>query len=159
MNRIYIYCDGGCRGNQYEQNIGGYGVIIEHPKYTKEFYGAKKNTTNNRMELIACIEALRKLKVSTLPILVTSDSKYVVLGINKWHKAWLKRGWTTATGKPIGNQDLWKELLYLKDKHKNITFKHCRGHSTNKGNIRADFLANVAMDDYLTNKSHIKHVL
>ena len=149
METIMIYCDGGCRGNQNTHNIGGYGIVIQHGEIVKEFYGATENTTNNRMELLACIESLKKLKDMSIPVVLTTDSRYVERGVNEWRHSWARRGWKNSQGKPVGNLDLWKELLWLVDRHDDITFEHCYGHSDNEGNNRADYLVNVAMDEFL----------
>lgn len=147
MDRIEIYCDGGCRGNQHDENIGGWGVVLRYRDNVKEFYGNAINTTNNRMELISCIEALEAINNKTIPTIVTMDSQYVVKGINEWIYGWLKKNWKTASGKHVENRDLWEELLDLKKQFRDIEFVQCRGHADNEGNNRADYLANVAMDE------------
>lgn len=147
-----IYCDGGCRGNQNTHNIGGYGIVIEHGDNVKEFYGATENTTNNRMELLACIEALKKLHDPDIPVVVTTDSRYVERGVNEWHRSWIGRGWKNSKGKPVENQDLWKELLWLVERHNDISFEHCMGHADNAGNNLADYLVNVAMDEFIESR-------
>ena len=154
---IQIYCDGGCRGNQNTHNLGGYGIVIESGGIQREWYGVEKNTTNNRMELTACIKALRLVMSTNVPIIVTTDSLYLVRGITEWYPGWIRRGWLNSKGKPVENRDLWEELIYLKDRHKNIEFEHVRGHSDNEGNNRADYLVNLAMDEYL--ESRQKHAL
>lgn len=146
MDKVYVFCDGGCRGNGKEINIGGWGVVLNYKDKVKEFYGATRNTTNNIMELTSCIEALKVVKPQ-FPIEVTTDSKYVVTGINEWIKNWVKNGWKTSTKKPVENKELWQELLRLKNQFADITFIHCNGHADNEGNNRADELANIAMDE------------
>lgn len=146
MDKIYIYADGGCRGNQHKTNIGGYGVVLQYKGKKKELKGAVKNTTNNIMELTACIVALKEIKDRTIPVVLTTDSSYVVNGINIWIHNWIKREWLKADRKPVENKELWEELYSLKQKFRDVTFVHCKGHSTNEGNNRADKLANEAMD-------------
>jgi len=148
MSLIRIYCDGGCRGNQNTHNLGGYGIVIEKDNKVYEKYGVELNTTNNRMELIACIEALKLIDDFRRPITVITDSLYLVRGITEWYPGWIRRGWLNSKGKPVENRDLWEELIFLKNRHKNIKFEHVRGHSKNKGNNRADYLVNLAMDEY-----------
>lgn len=147
MSKIVIHCDGGCRGNQNKENIGGWGVLIEYSGNTKEIYGNDINTTNNKMELKSCIEALKSLKRYDIPVEVTMDSEYVIKGITQWINNWIKKGWKTSKGKKPENLELWKELHQLKSKFKEIEFYHCKGHSGNVGNDRADELANIAMDE------------
>lgn len=146
---IEIFCDGGCRGNQHDTNIGGWGVYIKQGDVEREYYGATENTTNNRMELQACIEALEIVKYKDAPIIVMSDSMYVVQGVNKWHISWVLNNWKTSKGEPVSNSDLWKKLLDLINHYDRIDFEHCKGHADNEGNNRADYLANVAMTELL----------
>lgn len=146
VDKIYVYCDGGCRGNQLPINIGGWGVVLKYKDKVKELYGNVKNTTNNKMELTSCIEALKAIKNKDIPIEVTMDSQYVIKGINEWIHGWLKRNWVNTQKKPVENKELWQQLLELKQSFKEITFIHCKGHADNEGNNRADRLANIAMD-------------
>jgi ribonuclease HI len=145
MDEIHIFCDGGCRGNQFDQNIGGWGVVLEYKGQMKEIYGNCKNTTNNIMELTSCIKALEAIKTQEIPIIVTMDSQYVITGINEWINGWIKKGW-----RGIKNVDLWQSLYELKNQFGNIKFTQCRGHADNNGNNRADYLANKAMDEGVT---------
>jgi len=147
MNVIHIYCDGGCRGNGKEINIGGFGIVLKYKDQIKEIYGSTRNTTNNIMELTSCIEALKIITDQTIPVEVIMDSQYVVKGMNEWIDNWIKRGWKTSQKKPVENKALWQELLNLKNEFKDIIFTHCKGHADNEGNIRADELANIAMDE------------
>lgn len=148
MYRIYIFCDGGCRGNQFEHNVGGFGVVIKFKNHIKEFYGSQIDTTNNIMELLSCIYSLEVIKTKHIPIVVTMDSSYVIQGINEWIDSWLHNGWYNSQNKPVQNRELWIRLYNLKTKFEDIQFVKCKGHSTNEGNIRADELANIAMDEY-----------
>ena len=147
MDKIIIYADGGCRGNQFDTNIGGYGVLIKYKQHTKEFKGSVKNTTNNIMELTSCIEALKSIKNKEIPTEVVMDSQYVIQGINEWINGWIKKGWRNSSKKPVENKELWKELYNLKNEFSNIQFIKCNGHSDCEGNNRADELANEAMDE------------
>lgn len=146
-NIIRIFADGGCRGNQNKENVGGYGVLIEYNGNSKELKGSERNTTNNKMELKACIEGLKAIKNKSIKTVVISDSQYAVKGINEWVDGWFKKGWRTASKKPVENQELWNEFLVLKNQFTDIEFIHCKGHGTVVGNIRADELANIAMDE------------
>lgn len=147
MDKVYIWCDGGCRGNGKAENIGGYGIVMKCNDAIKEFYGSVENTTNQKMELKACIEALKKVK-KDVPIHITTDSNYVVKGMNEWLAGWLKRNW-----KNVQNVELWKELVDLRNNFSDVTFEHCYGHSDNEGNNRADELANIAMDEHKANNN------
>ena len=133
MEKIKIYADGACRGNQFSENIGGYGVVLIYQDQYKELKNAFKNTTNNKMEILSVIEGLKALKVHDIPVEVYSDSQYVVSTVNlNWNKK--------------ANLDLWKELYTYIDKFEDIKFIKVKGHSDNEFNNRADKLANEAMD-------------
>jgi len=149
MDKIQIYCDGACRGNQHENNIGAYGIVLEYKGMTREFDGVGHNTTNNIMELTAIITALKLLKKKDIPIEVYSDSQYVTDGINSWIKKWRKNNWMTSTKTPIANRELWQELLALKESFTDITIIKVKGHASNAGNNRADELCNIAMNEYI----------
>ena len=138
---VIIYTDGACRGNP---GPGGWGVILNYKGKIKELYGAEMHTTNNRMELMAAIEALESL---TRPCLVqlNSDSSYVLKGITDWMPNWKKRGWKTAAKTPVKNEDLWRRLDAALSKHK-IEWKWVKGHSGDTGNERADALANLGIE-------------
>jgi ribonuclease HI len=142
MDVITVYADGGCRGNGKPKNIGGWGTLIKFPNVDTEGWGHEINTTNNRMELISCIKALEIVTERDIPIKVVMDSEYVVKGVNGRVKSWLQR-----KNNEFKNKDLWLELLYRVREYKNITFTHCYGHADTEGNIRADKLANRAMDE------------
>ena len=139
---VEIYTDGACRGNP---GPGGWGVLLIAGKRQKELYGGERNTTNNRMELRAAIEALNALNGEQSVTLYT-DSKYVMDGLTKWLAAWKQRGWVTANKKPVKNQDLWRALDEAVDRH-NVQWKWVRGHTGNSGNERADALANKGIDE------------
>jgi len=139
---IEIYTDGACRGNP---GPGGWGAVLIAGKHRKTLHGGEPETTNNRMELMAAIEALNALKGSSQVVLHT-DSKYVMHGITEWMANWKKRGWRTAAKKPVKNQDLWQALDEAIARH-DIQWKWVKGHSGNDGNEQADALANLGIDE------------
>lgn len=147
MSKITIYTDGGCRGNQEDENVGGWGAILEYNGHTKELYGGERDTTNNKMELTGAIKALEALKTTHIPVEVYSDSKYVVENKNKYVDGWIKRGWKKSDKKPVLNKELWQRLVELSNKQDDIAFHWVKGHAKNEGNNRADELANIAMDE------------
>ena len=138
---VQIYTDGACRGNP---GIGGWGASLQYNGTKKEIYGGELETTNNRMELTAAIEALKLLK-EPAELTINSDSKYVLSGINEWLPNWKKRNWKTASRKPVKNVDLWQQLDALAQPH-TIKWVWVKGHSGNVGNDRADELANMGID-------------
>ena len=142
MKTVIIYTDGACRGNP---GPGGWGVLIEYGELSKQLYGGDVSTTNNKMELTAAIMALKEIK-EPCEIILYTDSKYVLLGIEEWIHNWKKRGWRGANKKPVKNIDLWKELDELRDKH-NIKWNWVKGHSGDPGNETADMLANRGIDE------------
>ena len=134
---ITIYTDGACSGNP---GIGGWGVvIIESNKDNIFLKGGNDNTTNNRMELTAAIEALKYFEEKQTITLIT-DSKYVKEGIQSWIQNWKTNGWKTASKKPVKNKELWIELDELIATH-NITWEWVKGHAGNIHNEKADYLA------------------
>ncbi|MBC8208034.1 MAG: ribonuclease HI [Desulfobulbaceae bacterium] len=138
---ILIYTDGGCSGNP---GPGGYGAVIRQQGQETELSGGYRLTTNNRMEMMACIAALRSVKGSREPIMLYSDSSYVVNAITKgWAKSWQRRGWVKSDRKPALNPDLWQELLQLIEAL-HIDFRWVKGHSGNPLNERCDRLAVTA---------------
>ncbi len=139
---IEIYTDGACRGNP---GPGGWGALLLYGDHRKTMHGGEPETTNNRMELTAAIEALNALKGAREVILHT-DSKYVMDGIVKWMPAWKKRGWKTANKKPVKNQDLWVLLDAAVSRHQ-IKWNWVRGHTGVDGNEEADALANRGIDE------------
>ncbi len=138
---VVIYTDGACRGNP---GPGGWGVVLSYKGNTKELYGGECETTNNRMELTAVINALETL---TKPCVVQlhSDSKYVLQGITEWLANWKNRGWKTANKSAVKNEDLWRRLDAAREIHQ-IEWLWVKGHSGNNGNDRADALANLGVD-------------
>jgi ribonuclease HI len=147
MDEIIIHTDGGCRGNADDENIGGWGVVLEYKGYVKELYAGERNTTNNIQELKGAINALEALKTTYIPIKLYCDSAYVVNGINQWVKGWKKKGWRKGDGKAPENLELWKRLDKLVNMQKDLKVIKVRGHNGNKGNELADELANKAMDE------------
>lgn len=137
MKKVNIYTDGACSGNP---GPGGWGAVLEYAGQKKEFSGGEKDTTNNRMELTAVIEALSALK-EPCRVDVTSDSKYVVDAIEKgWLEGWQRRGWRKSNKDPVLNVDLWQRLLPLLEKH-TVRFIWIRGHNGHPENERCDQLA------------------
>lgn len=138
---VIIYTDGACRGNPGK---GGWGAILRYKGAIKELYGGEKETTNNRMELMAAICALEALKKPCV-VQLHIDSKYVLDGITQWLPNWKKRGWKTASKAPVKNEDLWRRLDLAIQQHE-ISWRWVKGHSGNQGNERADTLANLGID-------------
>ncbi len=139
---IIIYTDGACSGNPGK---GGWGAILLYKHHKKEISGFEQETTNNRMELQAVIEALKLVKKS-VPIIVYTDSKYVQNGISQWIHSWKKNGWRGANKKPIKNVDLWQALDEQAVNHK-VDWKWVKGHNGDKYNEIADELARKAIEE------------
>ena len=139
MNKVVIYTDGACKGNP---GPGGWGVFLKSGVHEKELWGGEAVTTNNRMELIAVIEALSALK-RPCEVMLFLDSEYVRKGITEWIHGWKAKGWKTAAKQPVKNADLWQRLdaLVSGGGHK-IEWKWVKGHAGDPGNERADALAN-----------------
>mgnify|MGYP001066856649 CR=1 FL=1 len=126
---VNIYTDGACSGNQNEENIGGWGAVLEYGEHIKTIFGGEINTTNNRMEMLALLEALRCLKKDGLPIRIFSDSAYLVNCLTKkWYEKWRNNGWITANKTPVENKELWEELLKQIARHEKIHFYRIKGH-------------------------------
>jgi ribonuclease HI len=143
LNQVVIYTDGACKGNP---GPGGWGVLLTSGTTTKELYGGERVTTNNRMELMAVIQALQALK---RPCAVTLhiDSLYVLKGMTEWLPGWKAKGWRTASKQPVKNVELWQALdeLVSTGGH-SIDWRWVRGHAGNPGNERADHLANLGVE-------------
>ncbi len=139
---VEIFSDGACRGNP---GPGGWGALLRHGDTEKTLWGGEAETTNNRMELLAVIEALRALKRPS-SVRITTDSKYVMQGITSWMANWKKRGWKTAAGKPVKNQDLWRQLDEEIGRHQ-AEWAWVKGHSGHRENEIADQLANRGIDE------------
>ena len=138
---VVIYTDGACRGNP---GPGGWGALLRWKGHEKELFGGELDTTNNRMELTAVIQALSALK-SRCDVAVYTDSVYVKDGITKWIHGWKQRGWRTADKKPVKNVELWQRLEALAAQH-DVQWHWVRGHDGDPGNERADALANRGVD-------------
>jgi ribonuclease HI len=144
LNRVTIYTDGACKGNP---GPGGWGVLlVSQDGREKELFGGELLTTNNRMEMMAVLEALRALK---RPCMVTLylDSQYVLKGITEWLPGWKSKGWKTAARQPVKNADLWQQLdaLIAGGAH-SIDWRWVKGHAGDSGNERADALANRGVE-------------
>jgi ribonuclease HI len=134
---ITIFTDGSSRGNP---GPGGWGAIILEGKHAREIGGGEKHTTNNRMELTACLRALESLEISGEAITIYTDSQYVSKGITEWIHGWLRNSWKTAAKKPVENKDLW-QVLWHNVQGKKIEWKFVRGHAGHAGNERCDLIA------------------
>lgn len=134
--QVEIFCDGACSGNP---GPGGYGAILRCNGRQKELNGGARETTNNRMEMTAAIEALRSL---TRPcrVTITTDSQYLVKGMTEWIAGWQRKGWINSKKEPVVNRDLWEQLLALTGQH-TVQWKWVRGHAGHAENERCDQLA------------------
>lgn len=140
MDKVEIFTDGACKGNP---GRGGWGALLVAGGHKKEMFGGELNTTNNRMELKAVIEALTALK-RPCEVIVHTDSQYVQKGISEWIHGWKARGWKTAAKEPVKNVDLWQALDAAQGKHQ-IQWRWVKGHAGHEGNERADALANMGV--------------
>lgn len=147
MKSVEIFTDGACRGNP---GPGGWGALLRCGASVKELKGFVAQTTNNRMELLAAIEALAALTESCTVVL-TTDSDYVKRGITEWLPQWKMRGWKTAAKKPVKNVDLWQRLESEVHKH-TVEWRWVKGHSGHVENERVDHLANLAIDEAMDKK-------
>ncbi len=145
MKNIEIFTDGACRGNP---GPGGWGAILRFGDHQKELHGGTAQTTNNRMDMTAVIEALMSVK-ETAQIVITTDSKYVIQGMEEWLPQWKNRGWRTAAKKPVKNVDLWQQLDQLVNQHQ-VSWQWIKGHNGHVENERADWLANLGVDELST---------
>ena len=143
MNPVTIYTDGACKGNP---GPGGWGVLLKAGGTEKELFGGELATTNNRMELMAVIQALSALK-RPCEVTLFLDSQYVLKGITEWLPGWKAKGWRTASKQPVKNVELWQQLdaLVQQGGHQ-IDWRWVRGHNGDPGNERADALANRGVD-------------
>ena len=140
--KLEIYTDGACRGNP---GPGGWGALLIYGDDRKEIYGGEHNSTNNRMELCAAIQALASLKRECELTLYT-DSQYVMKGMQEWIQGWKARGWKTAAKQPVKNADLWQELDTQVARHQ-VHWVWVKGHAGNEGNEMADQLADRGIDE------------
>jgi len=143
VSTITIHTDGACSGNP---GPGGWGAILEWNGHRKELHGGERDTTNNRMEMQAAIEALKALKKPGRSVILITDSVYLRDGITKWIHGWKKRNWKTADKKPVKNVDLWQELEALTQNHE-IEWRWVKGHAGDPGNERADELARLGISE------------
>jgi ribonuclease HI len=141
---VVIYTDGACSGNP---GPGGWGAILLHGERRKELRGGELATTNNRMELMAAIQALEALK-RPCTVELHTDSKYVQQGIHEWIHNWKKRGWLTADKKPVKNDDLWRRLDQARLRHQ-VAWRWVKGHAGHELNERADELARTGLKEAL----------
>jgi ribonuclease HI len=139
---VEIWTDGACKGNP---GPGGWGVLLKMGAVEKTLHGGEPLTTNNRMEMLAVIEALGALK-RPCKVLLHVDSQYVMKGMTEWIHGWKQRGWRTADKKPVKNADLWQRMDEEVAKH-SITWKWVKGHAGDPGNERADLLANRGVEE------------
>ena len=144
---IHIYTDGSCLGNP---GPGGYGAVLIYKQHRKELSDGFAHTTNNRMELLAPIEALNSLN-EPCNVELTTDSQYVKNGINQWLEGWKAKGWKTAAKKPVKNQDLWQALDEQVVKHQ-VNWHWVKGHSGHTENEIADELANLGVEKALNER-------
>jgi len=142
--RVDVYTDGACRGNP---GPGGWGVLLRCGNTEKTLCGGEPETTNNRMELMAAIQALEALTRQT-QIHIHTDSRYVMNGITEWLPNWKRRGWKTAAKKPVKNVDLWQRLDKAAAAHQ-VHWYWVKGHAGHAGNEQADRLANRGLDEML----------
>ena len=137
MDKVIIYTDGACSGNPGK---GGWGAVLIYGKIEREISGSEEETTNNKMELTACVESLKLLK-EPCEVELYSDSAYVVNAFNdNWIDGWIKNDWKNSQKKPVANKEIWEELIALAQKHK-VTFNKVKGHAGDKYNEICDALA------------------
>lgn len=141
--QVVIYSDGACSGNP---GPGGWGAILMAGQHVKEIHGGEDATTNNRMELMAAIQALELLK-RPCKVELHTDSQYVMQGITEWIRGWKARGWKTADKKPVKNDDLWRRLDEARLRH-DVAWRWVKGHAGHEHNERADFLARKGLKDH-----------
>ena len=144
MKKVYIFTDGACRGNP---GPGGWGALLRYSDHEKKLSGGERDTTNNRMELMAAIQALAAVK-ETCMIELYTDSQYVQKGITEWMPSWKKRHWKKSDNKPVKNADLWQALDQQTQRHQ-ISWHWVRGHNGHVENELVDRLANQAIDHFL----------
>lgn len=140
MKKVVIHSDGGCHGNP---GPGGWAAVLAYGEHTREISGGAAATTNNRMELLAAIEALRALK-QPCSVQFHTDSEYLKNGVTKWVRGWKRNGWKTSAKKPVKNEDLWRALDVEARRHE-VKWHWVKGHAGDAGNERCDVLANEAI--------------
>jgi ribonuclease HI len=142
MTEVVIYTDGACSGNP---GPGGWGVVLRWNGTEKELHGGDSQTTNNRMELMAAIQALESLNRPS-QVQLHTDSTYLLNGITKWIAAWQRNGWRTSARKPVKNEDLWRRLVEAMNGHE-VRWLWVKGHAGEEGNERADTLARLGIEE------------
>jgi ribonuclease HI len=143
LNAVEIYTDGACKGNP---GPGGWGALLKTADAQKELFGGELGTTNNRMEMMAVIEALSILK-RPCQVTLHVDSQYVLKGMTEWLPGWKARGWKTAAKQPVKNVDLWQRLdVLVSTSGHSIDWRWVRGHNGDPGNEHADMLANRGVE-------------
>ena len=142
MKQVEVFTDGACKGNP---GPGGWGALLRYGEVERELFGGERDTTNNRMELQAAIEALKALR-EPCEVSLTTDSVYVKNGITQWLEGWKKKGWKTAGRKPVKNVDLWQALDEQNQRHQ-VSWFWVKGHSGHRENEIADQLANRGIDE------------
>jgi ribonuclease HI len=142
MTEVVIYTDGACSGNP---GPGGWGVVLRWNGTEKELHGGDSQTTNNRMELMAAIQALESLNRPS-QVQLHTDSTYLLNGITKWIAAWQRNGWRTSARKPVKNEDLWRRLVEAMNGHE-VRWLWVKGHAGEEGNERADALARLGIEE------------
>jgi len=142
--QVVIHTDGACSGNP---GPGGWGAVLHYGEKEKELWGGELSTTNNRMELMAAIQALEALK-KPCKVELHTDSQYVQKGIHEWIHGWKRRGWLTADKKPVKNDDLWKRLDAARLRHE-VDWRWIKGHAGHEFNERADALARQGLAETL----------
>lgn len=142
MKKVEIFTDGACKGNP---GPGGWGALLRVGRHEKELSGSDPATTNNRMEMVAVIQALKAL-IEPCDVTICTDSRYVIDGMTKWIEGWQRRGWINASRKPVRNADLWHGLIDAAERH-HIQWQWVKGHSGHAENERVDRLASDAADE------------
>jgi ribonuclease HI len=145
--QVIIYSDGGAKPNP---GPGGWAALLMFDQFRKEISGGEFNTTNNQMELTAAIEALETLN-QPCDVTLYTDSEYLKNGITQWMKGWVKKGWRTASGGPVKNQELWERLHEATQRHR-VTWKWVRGHAGHQHNERVDQLATAAREKLMRDR-------
>ncbi len=147
MKQVQLITDGACKGNP---GRGGWAFILRYGEYRREMFGSDPQTTNNRMELMAAIEGLKRLK-ETCAVEIVTDSEYVKNGMMKWIAGWKRNGWKSADKKPVKNQDLWMELDKLVNSHE-TRWTWTKGHALHEDNNRCDELASRAAEEQISSE-------